>query len=84
MRWEFRTITIWRRYRNRERNYFWESGDIGSQITGWDNILSHEAMSGWELVSACVEGYQEGNTSMEAIGYRLFFQRELRGPGEKS
>lgn len=80
MSWEFRTIEVSRRYNNRAREYRWETGETGAPINGWDNILGAQAETGWELVSACVDGYQENNTTMEATGYRLFFKRNVDGP----
>lgn len=76
MSWQFQTITVWRSYDNRERDYLWVMSTPRADISGWEEILERQAAEGWELVSACVDGYQEGNTSMEATGYRLFFKRE--------
>lgn len=78
MSWEFKTVEVARRYNNRAREYRWETGTIGAPIAGWDAILDSQAGSGWELISVCVDGYQENNTNMEATGYRLFFKRSLR------
>jgi hypothetical protein len=77
MSWEFKTVEVSRRYSNRVREYQWEAGDVGAPIAGWNNILGSHAGTGWELVSVCVDGYQENNTNMEATGYRLFFKRDL-------
>jgi hypothetical protein len=73
--WEYRTISVWRSYDNRERDYHWIESSSDKTISGWENVLAHEAGAGWELVSSCVEGYEEGNSSMVATGYRLFFKR---------
>jgi hypothetical protein len=74
---EFKTVEVSRRYNNRVREYRWEAGEVGAPIAGWDNILASQARTGWELVSVCVDGYQENNTNMEATGYRLFFKRNI-------
>ena len=78
MGWEIKTVEVARRYNNRAREYRWETGDGGAPIAGWQNILTTHAETGWELVSVCVDGYQENNTNMEATGYRLFFKRDVR------
>ncbi|MBO0849442.1 MAG: hypothetical protein J2P20_08270 [Pseudonocardia sp.] len=75
MSWQFRTVAVWRRYDNRARDYRWTASTSSEDVSGWEEILAGEAHDGWELVAACVDGYQEGNTSMEATGYRLFFKR---------
>jgi len=77
MSWEFSTVEVSRRYNNRAREYRWETREMGATISGWNNILAAQATTGWELVSACVDGYQENNTTMEATGYRLFFKRNV-------
>jgi hypothetical protein len=73
--WEYRTITVWRSYDSRARDYDWVEYSSTKTITGWADVLAYEAERGWELVSSCVESYLEGNSSMEATGYRLFFKR---------
>lgn len=78
MGWEFKTIDVNRRYNNRLRSYLWESGEPTRALVGWEDILAAESGTGWELVNACVDSYQENNTMMEATGYRLFFKREIR------
>lgn len=77
MKWEFETIVVWRRYDNRVRDYRWTSPGPRGEVSGWQEILEMESRNGWELVAAGVEGYQEGNTSTEATGYRLFFKRPV-------
>ena len=79
MAWELKTIEVSRRYNNRAREYRWERGDedVSSPLAGWYDILASEAGTGWELVNACVDSYQENNTNMEATGYRLFFRRAV-------
>ena len=77
MGWELKTIEVSRHYNNRAREYRWEREDTGTPLAGWHDILASEAGTGWELVNACVDGYQENNTSMEATGYRLFFKRAV-------
>jgi hypothetical protein len=79
MAWELKTIEVSRRYNNRAREYRWERGDedVSTPLAGWYDILASEAGTGWELVNACVDSYQENNTNMEATGYRLFFRRAV-------
>lgn len=77
MSWQFHTVAVWRRYDNKSREYQWISssprGDV--PVAGWEEILARLSGEGWELVAACVDSYQDGNTSTEATGYRLFFKR---------
>jgi hypothetical protein len=77
MGWEFRTVSVWRVYDNRDRDYYWQT-DSGSDATDWPEILSAEARAGWDLVAACIDTYDTSNTSSEAIGYRLFLKRATR------
>lgn len=81
MGWELKTVEVSRHYNNRAREYRWERGDASTPLAGWDAILAAEARAGWELVSVCVDGYQENNTNMEATGFRLFFKRDTRQLG---
>jgi hypothetical protein len=75
--WEFQTITVYRRYRNRERDYVWVSGAL-ERICGWDAILAEEAQAGWELISATVECSEINNSRTDTSGLRLFFKRPAR------
>jgi hypothetical protein len=77
MSWELRTITVWRRYDNRSRDYYWACPESGGTPTDWESIMGAEARDGWELVVACVDSYQDFNSSTEATGYRLFFKRPI-------
>jgi hypothetical protein len=74
MRWEFQTISVFRRYRHRERDYTWVT-DEPRMVGGWEEVLATQAEAGWELVSACVESSEINNTRTETSGYRLFFRR---------
>jgi hypothetical protein len=77
MSWQSHTVAVWRRYDNRNRDYRWIASAPHGEIFGWEKILAAQARDGWELVAACVDAYQEGNTSTEATGYRLFFKKPL-------
>jgi hypothetical protein len=72
--WEFQTITVLRRYRPRDHDYVWVSGEL-ELTTGWEQILAEYAVAGWELVGACVECSEINNSRTETSGYRLFFKR---------
>jgi hypothetical protein len=74
MSWEFQTITVYRRYRNRDRDYVWVSG-AHDRVLGWETILAEEAKEGWDLVSAVVECTEIQNSRTDTCGYRLFFKR---------
>ena len=80
MSWEFQTVTVWRRYRARDHDYVWVSGDL--ELTeGWERILAEQAVAGWELVSSSVECSEINNSRTETSGYRLFFKRPVSGRG---
>jgi hypothetical protein len=76
--WEFQTVTVLRRYRARDHDYVWVSGEL-ELSSGWESILAEQAVNGWELVAACVECSEINNSRTETSGYRLFFKRHAPG-----
>jgi hypothetical protein len=79
MGWEYMTVEVARRYYNRAREYRWEAVDLAASADGWDGVLAAQAAAGWELLTVCVDSYQENNTNTEATAYRLFFKRQRAG-----